>query len=217
MSELLKRRWLALWPDHAQPDLVNDVWEGLLAHYSGNGRFYHNLTHIQRMLDMAAELSALTQDYRAVVLAVWFHDVIYDPQAKDNEAQSAVYAREVLSALGETPRRIDHVAALIEATVHQATTVTDPDMRVVLDADLATMASPLAEYASYSRAIRQEYGYVDDAAYVDGRIRVLQHFLNRDPLYFTDVMKLKTAAAHRNMALELAALSQSPPATGLYM
>jgi predicted metal-dependent HD superfamily phosphohydrolase len=36
-------------------------------------------------------------NFPAIQLAAWFHDVIYDPRAKDNEEKSAEYAVASLS------------------------------------------------------------------------------------------------------------------------
>ena len=56
------------------------------------------------------------KDINGVKLAAWFHDVVYDTAAKDNEDQSAQYAQNYLDQLGIPKEIIEHVVALILAT-----------------------------------------------------------------------------------------------------
>jgi predicted metal-dependent HD superfamily phosphohydrolase len=57
----------------------------LVTAYSTSDRHYHTIKHIAHVLSTIDTLQAYTQDLAAVQLAAWFHDVIYHPQAQDNE------------------------------------------------------------------------------------------------------------------------------------
>ena len=46
-------------------------------------RYYHNWNHIEYMFKIARKLGIELTD--ELVLAIIFHDIIYDPLAKDNE------------------------------------------------------------------------------------------------------------------------------------
>lgn len=202
MANTLDARWFALWPDAPQQTAAAFLAD-MRSHYEANGRFYHTLAHIERMLDQVEALAQYADDMRAVRLAVWLHDVIYDFEAKDNEAQSAAYARRVLAALGEPTIRIEQVAALILATQHEeAKTVADGDTAVVRDADLATLAAPWPEYARYARQIRREFAAFSDEEYLQGRLTMLQNFTMRDPLFFTPALVPVTGQARANMRRE---------------
>jgi predicted metal-dependent HD superfamily phosphohydrolase len=61
----------------------------------------------------------------------------------------------------------------------------DHDGCLLLDADLLILGMPEGSYRAYARAIRQEYAWVDDAAYRAGRARVLRSFLERERIYAT--------------------------------
>lgn len=50
--------------------------------------------------------------------------------------------------------------------------------QVLLDADLAIPGSSEPVYQSYARQIRQEYAWVPEAEYRQGRRRVLENFLS---------------------------------------
>ena len=57
-----------------------------------------------------------------------------------------------------------------------------------MDADLAIIGADPARYQAYQHAIRREYSWVADTVYQAGRIQVLESFLDRDRLYYTDLL-----------------------------
>jgi predicted metal-dependent HD superfamily phosphohydrolase len=123
-----------------------------------------------------------------VRLAVWFHDVVYDSRASDNEERSAAHARNVLGPLGCPEPLLDEITRLILLTRKHETTADDPAGQVLLDADLAILGAGEEEYDRYARAIRREYAWVDEESYRDGRGKVLRAFLDRPRLYFTPTL-----------------------------
>lgn len=182
---------------------VEQVFADLVARYGENGRFYHNLQHIEHTLAVATSLRAWAQDFTAVQLALWFHDVVYEPRHQDNEAQSAVYARQVLTDWGVAEQMVSAVSHLILLTQHHQTAETDADGQVVLDADLSILAADAENYRRYAQAIRQEYHFVPTAAYRQGRTAVLQRFLSRPRLFYTPPMQSLTHRAHQNLHWEI--------------
>ncbi|WP_420644635.1 hypothetical protein [Candidatus Leptofilum sp.] len=186
----MKSRWLVLTRDLGiEDDAAANVWERLAAAHGADGRFYHNLTHIEYTLDVAEQLREVAVDFTAVQLAIWFHDVVYDPRRSDNEAESAAFAERVLRPLGVPDEMLAKVRQLILATKTHETAVADLDVWVMLDADLAILSAPSEQYDAYAQAIRQEYSFVPDEAYGVGRTAVLQKFLARSPFYFTEQMQ----------------------------
>nr|WP_256488099.1 phosphohydrolase [Deinococcus sp. HSC-46F16] len=147
--------------------------------YAEPGRTYHTAQHIQAVLDALASRGVLTP---TLALAVWGHDLIYDPRAGDNEARSAAVFGEWLAAQGADMDLIPEVRALILATRH-----TDPPSTragaLLVDADLSILGADPATFAAYDRAIRQEYSFVPEKAYRMGRAQVLRSFLDRDRIY----------------------------------
>ena len=91
-------RFRTLWEEtwRGTPGLDASV---LMASYRHPSRAYHNLAHIVQCLDVlsAYERGASTTVPMEVRVAVFYHDVIYDPTRKDNEEASARFAREALS------------------------------------------------------------------------------------------------------------------------
>jgi predicted metal-dependent HD superfamily phosphohydrolase len=99
------------------------------------------------------------------------------------------------------------VQQLIRATQITQTPPNDMDFYILLDADLAILAAVPEVYDQYARAIRQEYAFVPEGAYRNGRIQILQSFLDRDHIYRTATMYQRCQqAARQNIEREILSL-----------
>jgi predicted metal-dependent HD superfamily phosphohydrolase len=184
--------------------ILATLWE----RYSEPGRHYHNLTHIDETLEIVECLANCVSDLTAVRLAVWFHDAVYDTRAKDNEERSADLATKQLSELEFSTEVIARVARLILLTKTHQAEPSDRDGQVLLDADLAILGAEGPRYDEYAAAIRREYAWVADEDYRIGRGAVLETFLNRPRIYFTDTLfGLREAHARKNIEKEIERLS----------
>jgi predicted metal-dependent HD superfamily phosphohydrolase len=167
---------------------ADKAFNHLVVAYSTPGRYYHTLKHIDHVLSTIQILQGYTNNIATVQLAAWFHDVVYDTKAQDNEERSADYAFELLSNLGIPESTITTVNRLILNTKDHQAAANDYDSQVLLDADLAILATNSVQYLEYAHAIRQEYGWVGEADYITGRQQVLERFLKRPYIYFTPLM-----------------------------
>ena len=205
----MQTRWNSLVapfvPDTARRDTT---YQQLTAAYSGPGRHYHNLRHVQALLDTVEEYAALVHDREVVELAVWFHDAVYDYLSSENEARSAALARQFLAHSTLSAERQARVAYLIECTArHAAAHAPAPDLDFFLDADLRVLGAESEIYAEYARQIRQEYRLVPALLYRRGRRKVLEQLLAAPALYRTAEFQQRfEAAARRNLRAELAGL-----------
>lgn len=178
-------RFQQLW-DRTGGSNSHSVWLIVEDHYHEDHRAYHGWIHIGAMLKdldsvrFVPEFAAITLD--EVELAIFFHDVVYDPQASDNEARSADLFRE--AATGMPPDRIDRVANMILATTRHEPS-DDPQTQLLLDLDLAILGAPANEYRRYCGAIRAEYEHVPASQWRTGRGAVLKKFLLRPVIYQT--------------------------------
>lgn len=84
----------------------------------------------------------------------------------------------------------------------------DYDSQVLLDADLAILATNPVQYLEYAHAIRQEYSWVAEADYITGRQQVLEKFLQRSLIYFTPLMlEFAEPSARSNIQAEIQSLT----------
>ncbi|BAY24277.1 hypothetical protein NIES2100_40710 [Calothrix sp. NIES-2100] len=189
LSDILLYRWQqTIQPLKVNQITANQIFNDIIAAYSSPDRYYHTCEHILHILITIDSLQTYAKDIRSVQIAAWFHDIIYDTQAKDNEEKSAEYAAELLSNLGLTANDISHIKHLILNTKHHQAAADDFDSQVLLDADLAILAADPIQYQKYANAIRQEYAWVPQAEYIAGRKQVLEKFLQRDRIYSTPLM-----------------------------
>ena len=206
--ERLRAAWRDLVGSFGVTEAVAEgAFTDLAARHADEARFYHTLRHVAEVLDTIDRLRDQAHDLAAVRFAAWFHDAVYDTHARDNEERSADLAAEVLRGLQVPERTIMATRDLILLTKSHRADPADRDGQVLLDADLAILGAPPEQYAAYSRAIRQEYGWVPEKEYRSGRRQVLEGFLRRERIYHLDpVYAALEAAARRNLAGEIAAL-----------
>jgi predicted metal-dependent HD superfamily phosphohydrolase len=199
----LEQRWLELCSRLQQQGASGDheaIYRTLVARYCEPHRAYHTLAHVEHALRELDGVRDLAEDPVAVELALWFHDVVYDIGASNNEEESARLAREAATNLGLTATRVDRVSQLILATRHDSPP-TDADSRLVVDIDLAILGQPAERFDAYEEAIRKEYAPVIEqrgAAQFDaGRARILRRFLSRPTIYSTEYFRHKYEDAAR--------------------
>jgi predicted metal-dependent HD superfamily phosphohydrolase len=201
---VLAERWRRCFAA-AFADKADQAFAEVARRYSEPARHYHTLVHVASVLDTVALLAPAAP--RALEMAAWLHDVIYDSRASDNEERSAEHAREMLAGLGVSAEERDETARLILLTKSHTVGPDDGAGQVLLDADLAILGAEGADYDAYAAAIRHEYAWVAEADYRAGRRRVLEGFRARPRIYCTARMAEIEGQARANLAREIAGLS----------
>lgn len=208
--ELVRERWDEVARRHGcEPAAARKVLDELAAAYADPHRAYHTLEHIAVLLRLLEEHGDRAADHDALVLAILFHDAVYDPARADNEAASAELAAARLTGLGVPQATVAKAARFIRATQHGA----DPgggeesDLALILDLDLSVLAASPDAYRAYAQAIRREYAHYPEETYRQGRRRVLEAFLARERIYRTEHLHaVWEARARENLAREIADL-----------
>jgi predicted metal-dependent HD superfamily phosphohydrolase len=200
-------RWSALTGRFGVRAHVVESFLALASAYAEPHRAYHNADHINDCLHRFDEFRTECDHPDEVELAIWYHDVVYDPLAKTNEAASAEFATRHLRAWGMDDERIRRVGNLILLTKHDIEPATN-DGRLAIDVDLAILAADEPQFDEYDRAIRREYSAVPDAAYRSGRLAILRMFLDRPTIYCHPAIRVKwEGAARANLRRAIDALS----------
>ena len=182
--DLEQRSWPRAWST-----LGLNAPEGLMQRlqqaWAEPQRHYHTTQHLRECLALLEPELHSAQHPGEVELALWFHDAVYDPKAKDNEARSADWACQALAQAGADEAVQQRVRALIMATCHDAAPV-DPDARLLVDIDLAILGAEPARFAEYDAQVRAEYRWVPGWLYRRKRKQVLAGFLARPAIYGTE-------------------------------
>ena len=179
----LQKRWNKLFIN-AKETLLTKEFLSLEGRYKESHRFYHTLEHVVACLRHLDSLSDC-EEWRLVEMAVWFHDVVYDPLKSDNEEKSALFAQRALTRLGVDTESVDRVMALIILTKHPSHPQSLGE-KYLLDIDLSILGADSALYEKYEAWIRKEYRFVPGILYKKGRRKVLNSFLEQPSIYSTE-------------------------------
>ena len=138
----------------------------LLSEYRDPKRYYHNLQHIEEMLEwIHMEPHLEPWALHCLELAVIFHDIVYVPGAKDNEEKSAEYFR-AFCKINPVPvplgfdisyrQRNDTVCDLIMATKeHKGTTFLE---KMIIEADLQRLDVEWVDFLDNTMLLFKESG-----------------------------------------------------------
>lgn len=153
--------------------ITNLAW--LTQAYMESHRKYHDLAHIAQMFHMADQAKLeLTEEQ---ILAIWFHDCVYDPFGHNNEKESARKAGELLSKEGAPPELIKKVQTIVMDTKTHVASI--DESRAVLDLDISIFAADRQAYTTYMQLIRDEYRKVPYDTYRIERAKILTRYLQR--------------------------------------
>lgn len=169
---------------------ITALWQDIAARYNEPQRAHHTLKHIQQLFEQFDQIKDKLYEPHIIALALYYHDVTYDPRRSDNELKSAEYAVEALSHY-LSAEQCQHIYALIMMTAtHQPHKLADEDKSsdaaYLLDMDLSILGAPWSEYQQYAQAVRYEYMHVAKEDYRTGRIVVLEKLLAHSTLYLTE-------------------------------
>lgn len=184
-----KARFEMVWMELGLKGAAAPWFDRLMTAYGHVGRAYHNARHLNECLTGLDLARHLVQEPAVVEFALWFHDVVYDPRATDNEERSAELALECLRESGkgggELAKRIHELVMLTKD--HQAEP--DTDGAVMVDVDLAILGQLWPRFEEYDLAIRREYGWVPAELYAKKRSDVLRKLLQRNFIYRTRLFR----------------------------
>lgn len=170
-------RWKYLCQEMSVNDVsCSEIWHIIESHYSEPHRFYHTLKHVDDMLRQRVEFGHLFSDKITVDLAIFFHDVIYNPASKSNEEDSAALFVDLFSKHGHSDIvDVEKVVAFIIATkAHRVHMSRDDDLKLFVDIDMSILGSDRDKYAMYAANIRKEYRHIEHHEYCSGRAAFLQ-------------------------------------------
>ena len=168
--------------------------------YGEKHRKYHTLLHLAHCLEGFGKVAMYAHNRYAIVLAIFYHDVVYNPLRRDNEAESAKYFKFDMWNVLEIRDKmlVDKVARMIMQTKHhQLDSTDDRDCALFLDVDMSILGAEPHVYDQYSSdLVRREYDHYSDEEWAVARI---EFFLDPTidsatagvPIFHTRVMREK--------------------------
>ena len=180
MHDDLKQRWHALWQSSDHDELFDDI----IAHYHEPHRHYHTVTHLCECFYWFDKIKDKLNNPALVALALFYHDIIYEPTSTHNEQNSAIFAKNALADL-LSDDDLAQIHCYIIATKDHINPSADGDLDYLLDIDLAILGADKDRFDEYNAQIRREFAWVDDTLYHIKRKQVLNDFYQKTPLFIT--------------------------------
>lgn len=174
------------------PKYIQYAERGIQFLYENPKRSYHNMGHVLDCLGKLEDVSDQIpiKDKDIIALALIYHDCVYDPQSKDNEERSAERAFIDLKALGFYDFYAEWVYERIMLTTHEKP-CDYLSGEIIQDIDMSILGASKTEFEIYERKIREEYSFVSDSDYRNGRLKFLESCLKKDHLFGTQYFREK--------------------------
>jgi predicted metal-dependent HD superfamily phosphohydrolase len=181
----------------------NSYFKSVISNYKDADRHYHSINHIGSMLDQLSLFSLSKDDEAILILAIIFHDAIYNPIGKNNEVKSAELATQTIQEIGLPTKIIMEVSRLILLTEKHDSEKGDELGNIMLDLDLSIFSTSSALYKAYTKSIRNEYFMYPDFIYRSGRKKVVKSFLQREYIFKTNEFSKWEKTARKNLKNEV--------------
>ncbi|GAX29445.1 hypothetical protein FisN_16Hh114 [Fistulifera solaris] len=207
VRDYLWKEWQALFPADDSPcctEWFDRLWK---LQAEDPARHYHTAVHLQEMLLYFHFLRPqfLAEQQRAVILAIFFHDAIYDATSNTNEEDSVTLFQSF-----ETNALVDDM--ILATKSHHSVDPNMKDTSVIaffLDLDLSVLGKTEEAYQRYAILIQKEYSHVPHETYCQKRADILETFLQQQNIYKTALFReMFEERARSNLAAEIRCLRQ---------
>ncbi|NQX92413.1 MAG: hypothetical protein HRT74_09895 [Flavobacteriales bacterium] len=189
MDSLLKKYWNNyVEPYFNDADQSAQEFKWIYNQHTKSNRFYHGLGHLKFLLTSFEEVKTELISPHLVVIAIFYHDSIYNALKKNNEEKSATKAVDTFSVGSMNASDIEKLRYIILATKSHEESE-DPDINIFVDMDLAILGSSEIEYEKYCLGVRKEYSIFPEFMYKKGRREVLNYFLAKEEIFKSEYFK----------------------------
>ncbi len=161
------------------------IHQQLMDSYNEPQRYYHTLDHIEHCLSLFDKISSKLQSPHALELAIWFHDVVYQPGATNNEQLSADQFMQTTKNRFDDSLR-NTVYQHIMATLHLHSEMTHADTKYMVDIDLSSFGLPWPEFIHDSENLRREMAHLSNADYCRKQSAFQQALMDRPRFFRSD-------------------------------
>ena len=175
-------------------------------------REYHTLAHVKDLINVMEPYKDDINDQNAVYLAIFFHDLIYNPELQNNEEKSAeAFSAATKRYLSEDLVRKVTRYILATKTHKSPSNNTDKDLDYFLDLDMSILGRDREEYEAYTKKIRREFIHVEEQSFNNLRLGFLRSMLSNETKIFATI-EFQTAMeekARMNIAWEISEIEKA--------
>lgn len=178
------------------------------------GRCYHNGRYLASMLEFLDELAGAVARPELLVLAAayrgaleeigWEESVSFPFPAVD----PVMVDTSALKVLGVPQASVERIVSLVDQLSRHDAQPDDFDAQILIDADLASLASPPQEYRELLAGLRAEASHLDDITFLTSRRNVVSTLLEGPQIFSTPLAFDLDTAARQNLEAELAGIDR---------
>jgi predicted metal-dependent HD superfamily phosphohydrolase len=156
-----------------------DKWEiqhtvaELLDRWKEPHRKYHSVSHLQDLVEQIQHHRNLTTiQQEMLLLTALYHDVIYNPEANNNEEASAEF---FLEAINDPLPYHWQIAFMIYDTTHHKPS--SPLSALFSEMDMSIVTRPYKDLLEWEHGIQYEYSFLPIDTYIEKRTAFLQQMV----------------------------------------
>jgi predicted metal-dependent HD superfamily phosphohydrolase len=147
----------------------------LLSMWNESQRHYHNLDHLNYLLDKIDEKYKKSEkEYEKLYLVALFHDIVYDPTKNDNEEKSAEFFMNVCQDK-TNPDILEVKQSILDTKSHKATSNLSEKFNQL---DMSVVESDYDTLLKWEEGIHNEFKFAG-SLYKERRIQFLESLLDR--------------------------------------
>jgi predicted metal-dependent HD superfamily phosphohydrolase len=160
----------------------------LLSMWNESHRHYHNLNHLNDLIDQINENKDKfsEKEYEKLILTALFHDCVYDPMKSDNEEKSADFFIECCSdkSNGDV---LEVKQMILDTKTHQSTTNLSESFNRY---DMSIVERDFDQLLEWERGISEEFSVYGKEVYKNGRLKFLESLMDNYPNNTENLLKL---------------------------
>jgi predicted metal-dependent HD superfamily phosphohydrolase len=160
-----------------QKYFTNDQISHVLDCWREPHRRWHSIEHLIDLFNKVDKIKGITEkEYEILIIAVFFHDVVYDPQKRDNEIRS-------IELFDEYSEKVPNDYCIIVTNIINCTALY-PEVPLgklcilfwKMDNDIVINKN-FYEFIDYEDKIRKEYSFISTPIYKENRMKFLEKYI----------------------------------------
>ncbi|WRS31104.1 hypothetical protein U6G28_05325 [Actinomycetaceae bacterium MB13-C1-2] len=181
----------------------------LISAWNMSGRSFHNARYLSSVLEQLDSLDAAATDPEILRVAFAYrgaeHEVGWEDAGMDDSPSSIpqICKADDLLGLGVPRQTVERVKDLAKQLGRHSPKPDDLDAKIIIDADLAILASPPQLYRKLLEGLRGEVPFMDSEDFLRRRRRAIKRLLARQHVFFSPVGRRWDTVARENLEAEL--------------
>jgi pantetheine-phosphate adenylyltransferase len=158
----------------------------LLSKWNESNRYYHNLNHLNDLIDQINEKKSTLsrKQYEKLIITSLFHDIIYEPINSDNEEKSAKFFIDCCINKSD-PDILEIYNTILDTKNHKPSNNLS---EIFIGLDMSIVEKDFNKLLEWERGIREEFKNMENYKY--NRLKFLESLLDKYPNNTENLLRL---------------------------